>query len=164
MVHLWIALAGVAVFVGASFLPWIAVSFAGSEPGYYSFWQVVSFVVRDVKHWDFEAAMNVTLWLLPICVTAIIVFDLIGILRRQINKALTTWMFILSLVCLVPLVWSLFFFKSYLKALGDGGTIEVILSAPHIGYFLTFLAVLTMLVGSAIGLFRKNRAAALPKP
>lgn len=157
MAYLWVVLAGAIVFVGASFLPWIAVAFAGLGPVNFSFWEWALFMTHGVKQLDLEAVLNASLWLLPFCVAGILVLDLIQLLRRRINKALTTWMFILSLVCLVPLVWSLFFFESYFESRREKAVLEFILAAPHIGYLLTFVGFLTIIVGSAIGFFSKKR-------
>lgn len=158
MAYLWIILAGAIVFAAASFLPWLGISLLGSVPQNFNMWMAALYVVQNVVQWNVETVMNLSLWLLPICVAAILVLASIQLVSRRMLKKLTTWMFILSLIPLPSLLWLSSTFLPVLKAvMGIKGSLDVIIVFPEIGYFLTVLGFLTIIVGSVIGVFSKKR-------
>lgn len=154
MAYLWVAIAGAIIFAVSSFLPWVGVSFAGSAPLDLNMW-VALLALQNLELWNM---MNMSLWLIPVCVAAILTLALIQLLRRRIGKGLTIGMFILSLVPLIPLLWSLSTFRPLFQAvLGKEPSLGVIIVLPEIGYLLSLVGFLTVIVGSAIGFFGKKR-------
>lgn len=158
MTYLWVALAGAVVFGISSFLPWIGASVLGSAPVNFNMWAALYMGQQDVEQLnEVETVMNTSMWLIPMCVAAVLILALIQLLGRRIGKRLTTWMFILSLVSLIPLFWSLLTFRPVFQAiLGKEHSLGVMFAVPQIGYLLSFVGVLTVLVGSAIGFFCKK--------
>ncbi|MBA7685618.1 hypothetical protein ES703_94043 [subsurface metagenome] len=157
MAYLWVAIAGAIIFAVSSFLPWVGVSFLGSTPLDLNMW-VALLVVQDVEQLNVVTVMNMSLWLIPACVAAILTLALIQLVRRRIGKGLTIGMFILSLVPLIPLLWSLSTFRPLFQAvLGKEPSLGVIIVLPEIGYLLSLVGFLTVIVGSAIGFFGKKR-------
>ena len=157
MPYLWVAIAGAIIFAVSSFLPWVGVSFLGSTPLDLNMW-VALLVVQDVEQLNVVTVMNMSLWLIPACVAAILTLALIQLVRRRIGKGLTIGMFILSLVPLIPLLWSLSTFRPLFQAvLGKEPSLGVIIVLPEIGYLLSLVGFLTVIVGSAIGFFGKKR-------
>lgn len=159
MAYLWVVLAGSIVFGVSSFLPWIGASVLGSAPVNFNMWAALYMGQQDVEQLNVvKTVMNTSMWLIPMCVAAILILALIQLLRRRIGKGLTIGMFILSLVPLIPLFWSLLTFRPLFQAiLGREHSLGVMFAVPQIGYLLTFLGVLAILVGSAIGFFGKKR-------
>lgn len=154
MAYLWVAIAGAIIFAVSSFLPWVGVSFVGSAPLDLNMW-VALLALQNLELWNM---MNMSLWLIPACVAAILTLALIQLLRRRIGKGLTIGMFILSLVPLIPLLWSLSTFRPLFQAvLGKEPSLGVIIVLPEIGYLLSLVGFLTVIVGSAIGFFGKKR-------
>jgi Na+-translocating ferredoxin:NAD+ oxidoreductase RnfE subunit len=154
--YLWVVLAGAIVFTVASFLPWVGISFLGSAPANFNMWMVLGLEPAYVVFAD--VVFRVSLGLALMSVAVILTLALIQLLRRRVGKGLTIGMFILSLVPLIPLFWSLLTFRPLLKAvLGKESSLGVIFGLPGIGYLLTFVGSLTIIVGSAIGFFSKKR-------
>ncbi len=154
MAYLWVVLAGAVVFAVSSFLPWVGISFLGSTPQNLNMW-VALLALQNLELWN---VMNMSLWLIPMCVAAILTLTVIQLLRRRIGKRLTMWMFILSLVPLIPLFWSLLTFRPLFQAiLGREPSLGVIFVVPQIGYLLSLVGFLTVIVGSAMGFFSKKR-------
>lgn len=154
MAYLWVAIAGAIIFAVSSFLPWVGVSFVGSAPLDLNMW-VALLALQNLELWNM---MNMSLWLIPACVAAILTLALIQLVRRRIGKGLTIGMFILSLVPLIPLLWSLSTFRPLFQAvLGKEPSLGVIIVLPEIGYLLSLVGFLTVIVGSAIGFFGKKR-------
>jgi len=157
MAYLWVAIAGAIIFAVSSFLPWVGVSVLGSAPLDLNMW-VALLVVQDVEQLNVVTVMNTSLWLIPACVAAILMLALIQLVRRRIGKGLTIGMFILSLVPLISLLWSLSTFRPLFQAvLGKEVSLGVIIVLPEIGYLLSLVGFLTVIVGSAIGFFGKKR-------
>jgi len=157
MAYLWVAIAGAIIFAVSSFLPWVGVSVLGSAPLDLNMW-VALLVVQDVEQLNVVTVMNTSLWLIPACVAAILTLALIQLVRRRIGKGLTIGMFILSLVPLISLLWSLSTFRPLFQAvLGKEVSLGVIIVLPEIGYLLSLVGFLTVIVGSAIGFFGKKR-------
>jgi hypothetical protein len=150
MTYLWIALAGAIVFAAASFLPWLGISLLGSAPQNFNMLMILVLAGADV-------VFRVSLGLALISIVAILTLTVIQLFRRRIVKGLTIGVFILSLVPLIPLLWSLSTFRPVFQAVvGKEPSLGVIFAVPQIGYPLSFVGSLTVIVGSVIGFFSRK--------
>lgn len=152
MAYLWVVLAGAIVFAVASFLPWLGISFLGSSPANFNMWMALGLAEADVV---FRASLGLAL----ISIGAILTLTVIQLFRRRIGKGLTIGVFILSLVPLIPLLWSLSTFRPVFQAVvGKEPSLDVIFAVPQIGYHLSFVGSLAVIVSSVIGFFSRKRS------
>jgi len=143
MLALWIVVAGTVIYGVSSFLPWIWGGFFGQET--FIMWRILLVEIFGTTY-----IWNYLLWLTPLGAVTILILALLQLFRQEMKKGLLLSMFILSLVALFPL-----FIQTITHCLTHPNyrTLE-----PLIGFFLTWIGLFTIILGSTLGLFGRKQS------
>lgn len=158
MLGLWIALAGIAVYVGSGFIPWTAftnLNLAGKaetagtivhmhgsaqleEPWVLNMWQSLG-IGFGANFW------STLLWLTPVCMIAILVLTILQLARRQTSKPLALSVFILSIVAFLPMLLLIITLSSP----------EEMAASPMLsGSYITMVGAFVVILGSTLTFYR----------
>jgi len=144
MLALWIVVAGTVIYGVSSFLPWIWGGFFAPRDELFM-WRILLVNIFGTTY-----IWNYLLWLTPLGAVTILILALLQLFRQEMKKGLLLSMFILSLVALFPL-----FIQTITHCLTHPNyrTLE-----PLIGFFLTWIGLFTIILGSTLGLFGKKQS------